>query len=317
MQQCTFLVYAIVSQRNTSRHSHGTERFVHARSRILHDILAPGQDIIAATSPFSGSRGQHEAVLSGTSMAAPHMAGVVALLAQAHPKWSPMAFKSSVMTSAVPTQISKVPGDSDSVSPFAQGAGMVQPTAALQPGLVYDSDIDDWTALLCAAEEVARDSPQCNAKACKRAANPGSCTSVSNFNSPSIAMGKFVAAEAVTRTVTSVGASTATYTLDQQLTAAPDGFAMTVQPKSFSIKPGAKMSFSVMLTRTTANYTSGAWSHSQLVWRSGTTTVRSPISVQAFPLSAPEELSFRKGSSSLSVSVQFGYTGADTRAAVA
>ncbi|MEV1243705.1 S8 family serine peptidase [Nonomuraea sp. NPDC050022] len=110
------------------------------------DVIAPGQDILAAYAP-PGANGAEFNISSGTSMAAPHVAGLAALLKDLHPDWSPMAIKSALMTSG--SDILDGPGTDPSVI-FSQGAGHVTPNSAADPGLVYDSGIEDWIAFLCA-----------------------------------------------------------------------------------------------------------------------------------------------------------------------
>ena len=79
------------------------------------DITAPGSDIIAAYTNSDLTAAERDAVrngtlipgsgtnmISGTSMASPHVAGAAALMKQARPGWSPAAIKSALMTSAQP-----------------------------------------------------------------------------------------------------------------------------------------------------------------------------------------------------------------------
>ncbi|MFK4090340.1 S8 family serine peptidase [Kribbella sp. NPDC020789] len=70
------------------------------------DVTAPGVDIVAAKSAHSTIGepvGSSYLKLSGTSMAAPHVAGAAALLAQEHPDWKADRLKAALMTTAVPT----------------------------------------------------------------------------------------------------------------------------------------------------------------------------------------------------------------------
>lgn len=61
------------------------------------DIAAPGVNILAAVLP-ADTPYRFE---SGTSMAAPHVSGIVALLKSLHPHWSPAAIKSALVTTGL------------------------------------------------------------------------------------------------------------------------------------------------------------------------------------------------------------------------
>ncbi|KAF9626558.1 hypothetical protein IFM89_035173 [Coptis chinensis] len=115
------------------------------------DISAPGVGILAAWSPkglFSNVKGDKRSVTynikSGTSMGCPHVTGAAIYVKTYHPKWSPAAIKSALMTTASPMKnVDPTRGE------FAYGAGQVNPVKAVDPGLVYDISENDYVEMLC------------------------------------------------------------------------------------------------------------------------------------------------------------------------
>ena len=115
------------------------------------DVTAPGVDILGAQTPdvANGVRGERFQYLSGTSMAVPHVAGVAALLKEAHPDWSPAAIRSALVTTAR-QDLLKEDGVT-AADPFDFGGGHIVPNLAVDPGLVYDAGSDDYDAFACGA----------------------------------------------------------------------------------------------------------------------------------------------------------------------
>ncbi|KAM3249235.1 subtilisin-like protease SBT3.3 [Capsicum annuum] len=91
-------------------------------------------------------------LLSGTSMEAPHITGIVALLKVAHPDWSSAAIKSALMTTAwnedtYATEIYTEGTGGKLADPFDIGSGICNPNGAVDPGLIYDMDTNDYSIM--------------------------------------------------------------------------------------------------------------------------------------------------------------------------
>jgi minor extracellular serine protease Vpr len=70
-------------------------------SNLKPDITAPGVSIVST----GNGTGNKAATISGTSMAAPHTAGVAALTVQAHPGWSVEDLKAAILNTGDPSQV--------------------------------------------------------------------------------------------------------------------------------------------------------------------------------------------------------------------
>jgi hypothetical protein len=256
------------------------------------DVMAPGQDILAAVAP-PGNGGMLFNLYSGTSMSSPHVAGLGALLKDLHPDWSPMAIKSALMTTGYDVL------DGPNTNPlviFRQGAGHVKPNNAADPGLVFDSNINDWFAFLCGATTGVP------AGTCQSLSNSGYSLVPNDLNLASIAIGAMPGVQTVKRRVTNVGGSTATYNVSYT---GMTGFNVTVTPPTLTLSPGQTLPFTVKFTRTSA--TLNSYTGGQLTWTDGTHNVRIPLVVKPVPLAAPIGVSSTGIPTSFPIA--FGYDG--------
>ncbi|KAG1359011.1 Subtilisin-like protease SBT2.4 [Cocos nucifera] len=206
------------------------------------DILAPGQQIWAAWSPTSALdpilSGNHFALLSGTSMATPHVAGVAALIKQAHPSWTPSMIASAISTTAKKHDDRGQPIMSQGPelyflypsTPFDHGAGFINPSAALDPGLIFLSGFEDYISFLCSL-------PNLDPTAV-RSATGTPCNetfdSPTDLNLPSITISALRGFQLVRRNIKNVANRTETYLCSIQ---PPEGVQVSVQPSWFNIIP--------------------------------------------------------------------------------
>ncbi|CAO2817747.1 unnamed protein product [Amaranthus hypochondriacus] len=253
--------------------------------RILKpDIAAPGIDILASYTPLrslTGLKGdkQHSkfSLMSGTSMACPHVAGVAAYVKSFHPNWSPAAIRSAIITTALPMS-SRVDKDAE----FAYGAGQVNPLKARSPGLVYDMDEMAYIQFLCkegysgTSISVLVGSKSINCSALLPAFGHDSLNyptiqlNVKNKQEPTLAVFR--------RRVTNVGPSKSVY---NAIIRTPKGVNITVKPTSLSFSRALEVrSFKVVVR---ANPMSGSKLLSgSLIWKSTRHAIRSPIVIYKF-----------------------------------
>lgn len=237
------------------------------------DLTAPGVSVVSATSPVSAA-GLRWDVVSGTSIAAAHVAGVAADLRAVHPTWGPALVKSAMMTTAT--------AFAGAAAGPARGAGEVDPTAALEPGLGYDSDSQTWAAVLSGDVDP------------------------SSADLASISVGDLVGQQTVRRTVTNVGRTSDSYTATVR---GLRGVATSVTPSTITVAPGRTATYTVAFTAT-RNASYDAFTSGSLTWRDDAGhTVTSPLSIRPQVAAVPSEITATGRGGSARVNAVAGVTG--------
>ncbi|NLW72494.1 MAG: S8 family serine peptidase [Chloroflexi bacterium] len=202
------------------------------------EIAAPGTNILAAyatvnpTAPYGGIPAQGTPVeidmMSGTSMASPHVAGNAALMKALFPSWSGMEIKSALMMTA----LADTTRDYDLVSEvdaFDYGNGRLDMHKAALTGLVMNET-----------------------KAKMLAANPADGGDVKTLNIPSYQNSMCLESCSFTRTFKSVSDQSATYTAVVDPTT-DDNFVVTIEPATFTIAAGAEQEVKITVDVTAAD----------------------------------------------------------------
>nr|CAD1827637.1 unnamed protein product [Ananas comosus var. bracteatus] len=220
------------------------------------DILAPGNLIWAAWAPNGTDEanyvGEGFAMISGTSMAAPHIAGIAALIKQKNPKWSPAAIKSALMTTATmldkggrPIRAQQYAGEEIMTlvraTPFDYGSGAVNPKAALDPGLILDAAHEDYISFLCSIPGIDHhEISNITGSSCNTTK-----THTSDLNTPSITISHLEGTQTVKRMLTNVADEIETYTITTRM---PPEIALEVSPQAMTVLSGASRELTVTLT---------------------------------------------------------------------
>ncbi len=189
----------------------GSSRGVHGSLGVVKpDVAAPGTLINSAAS----GTGSGTVTYSGTSMSSPHVAGIAALVAQAHPDWSPLQLKAAVMNTATHDVYSQ-PGQTGPVfGPERVGSGRVDAFDAVNAqAIAYDTENPGLVSVTFGLVDVG--------------ASPVTLTR--------------------TVTVANTGGRPQTFatSFDQSTTAG--GASVTVSPRHVTVRPGATATVKVTL----------------------------------------------------------------------
>ncbi|WP_028772104.1 S8 family serine peptidase [Shewanella waksmanii] len=247
---------------------------------IAPSIAAPGVSIFAAYADDQSDAFKENpdpsdyGFLSGTSMASPHVAGALTLLASIHPEWTPAEVQSALMLTADQDTFKE-----DGVTPsdfFDMGAGYANVEAAAKTGLVMDETYVNYVK-----------------------ADPGLGGKPSAINLPTMADSKCVGTCTWTRTVKA--------TQDGSWTASTmgvaDGLSITVSPAEFELVAGASQELTITADVSGAD---AGWNFANVKLEAdGLPEVKLPVAVKASGNNLPTSFEITAGRSEGSMT----YTG--------
>lgn len=216
------------------------------------DLVAPGTNILA---PYGGP-GNVSDLMSGTSMAGPHVAGSMATMRSLFPTWSPAAIRSAIiMTSKAGVTRNHDLGPS---TPFIEGNGRIDMSKAALSGLVMEETYANY-----------------------KAANPAAGGNPQTLNNPSYQNSNCLGGCTFERTVTNVTDMELDYAITVEKTA---DVTITVQPTDgFTIPAGGTQKLTV--TVKPAITSGGNWQFGRIILETdGEFANGKPVSDSAFTL---------------------------------
>ena len=191
---------------------------------IKPDVAAPGTDILSA----GFGTGNAGVSMTGTSMATPHVAGIAALVKEAHPSWTAGEIKADVMNTAVHDVTTQADGQGSAYGPNRVGSGRVDAALATTN-----------TLLAYVADSSGQGSGQ---------------TVVTRGVSASFGVVEVPAGTTVIRTRTvslkNLGSASVTPSLSYQPSTTQTGVSYTVSPASVIVSAGATATVTITLIAT-------------------------------------------------------------------
>lgn len=222
------------------------------------DLAAPGTNILAA---YAGP-GEID-LMSGTSMASPHVAGSAAVMRSLYPDWSPAAIRSAIIMTALAGTSRDY--DLTPATPFEYGNGRIDMTKAALAGLVMEVSYADYVA-----------------------ANPAAGGDIRTLNIPSYQNSNCLGGCTFTRTLKNVAGVETDYTIAIEQSA---NLVITTTPAgSFTIPAGGTQTITVQVAPSIAS--AGAWQFGRISFETEDTfTSGKPISTTAFTVAAKSSVS--------------------------
>lgn len=167
-------------------------------------------------------------------------------------------------------------GTNVGVSAFDTGAGEVNPARALNPGLVYNTTVDDYLLFLCNLGFTASQIASVSGKQGFNCSSDARDELISDMNYPTIAISRLNSTRSIRRTLTNIGsASHSVYKLKID---SPHGLHVKVSPSKLAFSGTSdKITFNV--TFTASKTARKGYAFGSITWADGTHNVRTPFAV--------------------------------------